>query len=111
MNFEEDVIVSPANEYEVLQLLLADCRDRFTAYGGAPPRRLSRCHALQLGRRRVCGGGGGGEGRLRTLHKPQPGLCTNIPQKMPGLGNGMCLTVELGMDRNEMKWHERNGPE
>lgn len=33
VNFEEDVIISPNNEYEVLQLLLADCRDRFTAYG------------------------------------------------------------------------------
>lgn len=33
VNFEDDVIISPANEYEVLQLLLADCRDRFTAYG------------------------------------------------------------------------------
>ncbi len=35
VSFEEDMIISPPNEYEVLQLLLADCRDRFTAYGGA----------------------------------------------------------------------------
>ncbi len=35
VSFEEDIIISPPNEYEVLQLLLADCRDRFTAYGGA----------------------------------------------------------------------------
>lgn len=35
MSFEEDIIISPSNEYEVLQLLLADCRDRFSAYGGA----------------------------------------------------------------------------
>ena len=34
MSFEEDIIISPANEYEVLQLLLAECRDRFSAYGG-----------------------------------------------------------------------------
>lgn len=33
-------MVSPMNEYEVLQLLLAECRDRLTAYGSeraAPP--------------------------------------------------------------------------
>jgi hypothetical protein len=34
VSFEEDIIISPANEYEVLQLLLAECRDRFSAYGG-----------------------------------------------------------------------------
>lgn len=35
VSFEDDIIISPSNEYEVLQLLLADCRDRFSAYGGA----------------------------------------------------------------------------
>ncbi len=34
MNFEEDVVVSQSNEYEVLQLLMADMRDRLTAYPG-----------------------------------------------------------------------------
>ena len=34
VNFEEDSVVSQANEYEVLQLLLADMRDRLTAYPG-----------------------------------------------------------------------------
>lgn len=37
VNFEQDSVVSPANEYEVLQLLLADMRDRLTAYPGVPP--------------------------------------------------------------------------
>ena len=34
-NLDKDVIVSPANEYEVLQLLLSDCRDRLSAFNGA----------------------------------------------------------------------------
>ncbi|KAK9790329.1 hypothetical protein WJX73_000550 [Symbiochloris irregularis] len=34
-NLEKDVVVSPMNEYEVLQLLLAECRDRLTAYGSS----------------------------------------------------------------------------
>lgn len=34
-NLENDVMVSPMNEYEVLQLLLAECRDRLTAYGSS----------------------------------------------------------------------------
>ena len=34
VNFEQDNIVSQANEYEVLQLLMADMRDRLTAYPG-----------------------------------------------------------------------------
>lgn len=34
VNFEQDSVVSQANEYEVLQLLLADMRDRLTAYPG-----------------------------------------------------------------------------
>ena len=34
VNFEEDRVITPANEYEVLQLLLADMRDRLTAYPG-----------------------------------------------------------------------------
>ena len=33
VNMDKDVVVSPMNEYEVLQLLLAECRDRLTAYG------------------------------------------------------------------------------
>lgn len=36
VNFEQDSVVSQANEYEVLQLLLADMRDRLTAYPGVP---------------------------------------------------------------------------
>ena len=36
VTFEKDVVVSPANEYEVLQLLLGECRERLSAYvGGA----------------------------------------------------------------------------
>lgn len=35
VNFEQDSIVSQANEYEVLQLLMADMRDRLTAYPGS----------------------------------------------------------------------------
>ena len=35
-NLDRDVIVSPANEYEVLQLLLSDCRDRLTDFNSAP---------------------------------------------------------------------------
>ena len=37
VNFELDSVVSQANEYEVLQLLLADMRDRLTAYPGDRP--------------------------------------------------------------------------
>ncbi|KAL3145868.1 hypothetical protein ABBQ38_015239 [Trebouxia sp. C0009 RCD-2024] len=35
VNFEQDSVVSQSNEYEVLQLLLADMRDRLTAYPGS----------------------------------------------------------------------------
>ena len=35
-NLDKDVIVSPANEYEVLQLLLSDCRDRLTNFNSTP---------------------------------------------------------------------------
>ena len=35
-NLDRDVIVSPANEYEVLQLLLSDCRDRLTNFNSEP---------------------------------------------------------------------------
>jgi protein-histidine N-methyltransferase len=31
-SFTEDKIISPMNEYETLQLLMADCRDRMSAY-------------------------------------------------------------------------------
>ncbi len=36
VSFEADVVLSPANEYEVLQLLLGECRERLAAYAGAP---------------------------------------------------------------------------
>ena len=42
-NLDKDVIVSPANEYEVLQLLLSDCRDRLTNFNSMPSCRGSRC--------------------------------------------------------------------
>lgn len=32
VSFTEDKIISPMNEYETLQLLMADCRDRMSAY-------------------------------------------------------------------------------
>ena len=35
VTFEQDVVLSQANEYEVLQLLLADMRDRLTSFEGA----------------------------------------------------------------------------
>jgi len=35
VSFEADVIVSQVNEYEVLQLLMGDCRDRLSAYDTA----------------------------------------------------------------------------
>ena len=35
VSFDADVIVSPANEYEVLQLLLNECKERLTTYGGS----------------------------------------------------------------------------
>lgn len=34
VTFEQDVVLSQANEYEVLQLLLADMRDRLTSFEG-----------------------------------------------------------------------------
>ena len=34
VSFEQDVILNPANEYEVLQLLLNECRERLAAYAG-----------------------------------------------------------------------------
>ncbi len=36
MSFDRDVIISPANEYEVLQLLMGDCRDLLSSYESAP---------------------------------------------------------------------------
>ena len=33
MSFDQDVIISQMNEYEVLQLLMGDCRERLAAYG------------------------------------------------------------------------------
>ena len=35
VSFDADVVVSPANEYEVLQLLLNECKERLTTYGGS----------------------------------------------------------------------------
>lgn len=35
VSFDADVVVSPANEYEVLQLLLNECKERLMAYGGS----------------------------------------------------------------------------
>ena len=32
MSFEDDVVLSQMNEYEVLQLLMGDCRERIAAY-------------------------------------------------------------------------------
>jgi len=32
VSFTEDKVISPMNEYETLQLLMADCRDRMSAY-------------------------------------------------------------------------------
>ena len=34
VSFEDDVILNQLNEYEVLQLLLGECRDRLTSYAG-----------------------------------------------------------------------------
>ena len=34
MTFDKDVILSPANEYEVLQLLLGECKTRLGGYAG-----------------------------------------------------------------------------
>jgi Rubisco LSMT substrate-binding len=45
VTFEEDVIITPANEYEVLQLLLGDCKERLSAYEGWPPGSCI-CHIL-----------------------------------------------------------------
>jgi len=36
VTFEQDVILSQANEYEVLQLLLGECKTRLGSYAGAP---------------------------------------------------------------------------
>ena len=32
VSFEQDVVLSQMNEYEVLQLLMGDCRERLAAY-------------------------------------------------------------------------------
>jgi protein-histidine N-methyltransferase len=34
VRFDSDTIVSPMNEYEVLQLMMGDCRERLAAYDG-----------------------------------------------------------------------------
>jgi histone-lysine N-methyltransferase SETD3 len=35
VSFDADTVISPANEYEVLQLLLGECKERLTAYSGS----------------------------------------------------------------------------
>ena len=35
VTFDKDVILSQANEYEVLQLLLGECKSRLGGYAGA----------------------------------------------------------------------------
>jgi len=32
VNFEKDIMLSDLNEYEILQILMGDCRDRLQAY-------------------------------------------------------------------------------
>jgi histone-lysine N-methyltransferase SETD3 len=32
VSFEQDIIISQMNEYEVLQLLMGECRERLAAY-------------------------------------------------------------------------------
>ncbi len=34
VTFDKDVILSPANEYEVLSLLLGECKTRLGSYAG-----------------------------------------------------------------------------
>lgn len=48
VNFEEDTVVSQPNEYEVLQLLMADMRDRLTAYPGVQHTITSPLNIQQL---------------------------------------------------------------
>ena len=46
-NLDRDVIVSPANEYEVLQLLLSDCRDRMSSFNGGCSMTIAAQHAVR----------------------------------------------------------------
>jgi len=32
VNFEQDIMLSDLNEYEILQILMGDCRERLQAY-------------------------------------------------------------------------------
>lgn len=34
VSFERDVIISQNNEYEILQLMMSDCRERLSQYPG-----------------------------------------------------------------------------
>ena len=46
VSFDRDVIISPSNEYEVLQLLMGDCRDLLSAYEGARSTSPLQCNQL-----------------------------------------------------------------
>jgi hypothetical protein len=37
VSFDRDVVISQNNEYEILQLMMGDCRDRLSNYPGTPP--------------------------------------------------------------------------
>lgn len=62
VNFEEDVIISQMNEYEVLQLLMGECREALAAYKTSleedtkmlQVRRCSRVWAFTLGPAAIC---------------------------------------------------------
>ena len=80
MSFDRDVIISPANEYEVLQLLMGDCRDLLSAYEGAhdesvlhthydAPRGGSRQRWLAPCQRACCGGRDARTGMLCRQHR------------------------------------------
>lgn len=54
INFEQDVVISPENEYEILQLLMSDLRDRqdlACAFGLGPQYTISRSPARHAGSR------------------------------------------------------------
>ncbi len=36
MSFDRDVVISQNNEYEILQLMMGDCRERLSNYPGMP---------------------------------------------------------------------------
>ena len=51
ISFEQDVIITPENEYEVLQLVMADLRDRMQAYPGQYEDDLKDLQRRDLSRR------------------------------------------------------------